>query len=517
MGGSEFLAKCLSFGHDAGPREWFGPAAQHNPPSNKGALKMGVTKHRVVLGMFFLIAVVLSVSVMEGVAYAQSDDIREYYDRENRNGQRNQIPATQIQTSDSGRGVPEQFRVREILAVIKYELAKKSGFPDLSTSVRKDMLRILSDPDLVLYYTDKQKKKSGVPYANATAAGQATEKNRALLHQAAFYDSEGKRLSNHKIAALILHELGHVHQLRYNWAPRPLTTKEWFPNELAAQLPTTNFANETLDEVSRYIEKREAGEAEDLSWLENTASPAPAPPPGGLANLLLPPPGPGPVPPDQGEDVPQERKPTEAELQWMQNEIDRFTDLWKSPTDKSDKSQNKNNRRGNRNKGQRNQDTGVVGNQPTERTDPPNEDRNRQESKDKMQPVLVRGNLTAAMKGLTSIDVTMRITGDGVATLSSMSFQSPPPLSLQGSFEFQPASGKDIRTQPSKQGGPPVPVSVTFTGQLNASGYDFGGDLNKRKASVLFRADRQSNGSWHVRQSSGDSHVPPMTLRPVSR
>ncbi len=469
---------------------------------------MRETKRQVSFGVYLLMTAVFLVLVMDSAGYAGSEDVREYYERTTRSGRKNQIPPLQLRTSEPGRGVLEQLQIPAIMATLKYELARKGGFPELDSKTRRELLQIISDPNLVMDYTDKQPRISG-----STSGGQATDKNRFVTHQATFFDSAGDKVSNHKIGQRLLHELGHVHQLRHSLVSIPFV-QEWFPNSLEPQLREENFSPENLDNLSEYIEERKSGKADkknDLAWLRNTAGPAPVqpsqPPSGGQT-------GPAAVPPpvdisklgESGLDGNSMPNDFSSLIDALGLAFGESTDKQPTDRDPANDDSGSNRTRNDRSSGSRPSD-------PTGRSD--DNVGSRQQRQDKMQPVVVRGVFPSDVFPLTA-PVTMQVSRNGTATLSTMSMNLPSNL-LNGSIKFSTASGDKIVTRPNKQGGPPVPVSATFYGSVEYRGFDLIGNVEQGKKGILVQVDRREDGSWVLRQTRGDAGMPPLVLKPVGR
>ncbi|MBI3926632.1 MAG: hypothetical protein HY319_13910 [Armatimonadetes bacterium] len=142
------------------------------------------------------------------------------------------------------------LQIPAIVAILKCELAT-GNWPKTSLADRKQLVAILNDPKMKFVYTGRQST-----LAHASGA-QAIDKTTCLFHQDGFFLATEPREA-HVIARHILHEVGHVHQLRHNYLPRPGSTKEWFPEELEAQLSPSNFMPEKVAEVTAFLEGRSA-------------------------------------------------------------------------------------------------------------------------------------------------------------------------------------------------------------------------------------------------------------------
>jgi len=157
------------------------------------------------------------------------------------------------------RNIFSELQIPAILALIKFDMAAGS-WPKLSAAERQALLDILDDPDLELIFSGKQSLRP------ASAGGQVLNRNQVQFNQEGFYFS-GVPRSPYEIARIILHELGHIHQERHNWLPRPGLTKEWFPNSLEAQLEETLFSQEEVARMKSYMEQRAYSDISGTWWL----------------------------------------------------------------------------------------------------------------------------------------------------------------------------------------------------------------------------------------------------------
>ncbi|MFN8443721.1 MAG: vWA domain-containing protein [Caldilineaceae bacterium] len=172
-------------------------------------------------------------------AVAQAKTIEEFYQTET-------APQPQLSTEmDRDAKVFQELKVPAILAALKYDLTAGS-WPKLSESERKQLLSILNDSKLKIIYTGQQSSLAH------SSGGQTIDKNTIKFHQDGFY-AQGAPRSSYELAKIILHELGHVHQERYNTLPRPLRTKEWFPEELETQLLPDHFTAEVIDKLTKQL------------------------------------------------------------------------------------------------------------------------------------------------------------------------------------------------------------------------------------------------------------------------
>ena len=183
--------------------------------------------------------------VLLGVAIpAQFDRIAAFYSKKT-------FPRAQFSTQPGDRDVVETLRLPAVLAVLKFELSQPENLPDVGSGERGQLAAILDDSRLVLDYTGAQERMA------VTRGGQAIDGNLVRFDQAAFYVSGAPRPA-HEIARIILHELGHVWQLRHGSVTRYLF-KESLPEYLEANLPAANFSAAALERVTALL----AGKAPD--------------------------------------------------------------------------------------------------------------------------------------------------------------------------------------------------------------------------------------------------------------
>lgn len=189
-------------------------------------------------------AAVAGVLALGGAAGAQFDKIADYYGRNN-------FPSVSIRTDERDADVVDKLNLRAVLAVLKYELARKDTFSSLSAAERGQLIALLADSRLVLEYTGLQERQA------VTRGGQAINKDLVRFDQAAFFVS-GEPRPAHFVAGIILHELGHVWQLRHGWGTfTPF--KEGWPEELESSLPAANFDAAVLSRVAGLLAgKKEA-------------------------------------------------------------------------------------------------------------------------------------------------------------------------------------------------------------------------------------------------------------------
>jgi hypothetical protein len=194
--------------------------------------------------------------IAAGAAAAPVDTqaIKEYY--ESATPPRVQLVAEQGRDA----GVFAELQVPTILAALKYQL-DKGTWTKLSRADRQRLLDCLNDPNLIFIYT-------GLQSSMAMAAGaQVIDANTVKFNQDGWYSSGGGGVArtSFDIAKIIIHELGHVYQERYNYLPRPGPTKEWFPEELETQLPADLFTPESLQEITKILNRQTDGPCSDLS------------------------------------------------------------------------------------------------------------------------------------------------------------------------------------------------------------------------------------------------------------
>lgn len=150
------------------------------------------------------------------------------------------------------------LKISEILSALKYELAS-NRLSGQSAETQKQLLDIINDPALKMIYTGKQSL-----FAHSSGA-QTLDKDTILFNQEGFFQT-GAALPAYTIARHIIHEIGHVHQLRYNWGPRPGSTKEWFPEELEKGLSPENFSEESISEISGYFKTPKIEQLIGTNW-----------------------------------------------------------------------------------------------------------------------------------------------------------------------------------------------------------------------------------------------------------
>lgn len=174
-----------------------------------------------------------------GAAGAQSQSVEEFYQRET-------PPQPQL-TADMARdaNVFQELKIPAVLAMLNYDLTN-GGWPKLSQAQRKELLSILNDPTLQIIYTGQQSTLSH------SSGGQTIDKSTIKFHQDGFY-LQGAPRTPYELAKIILHEVGHVHQERFNTMPRPLRTKEWFPEELETQLLPDHFTPEAMAKLAKQL------------------------------------------------------------------------------------------------------------------------------------------------------------------------------------------------------------------------------------------------------------------------
>jgi hypothetical protein len=145
----------------------------------------------------------------------------------------------------------ERLRIPALLAILRYELSE-GRWRDLSRTDRTRLLQILDDRDLQLVYTGKQSLLAHSSGAQTLGA------KLIKINQEGFYKL-GAPLSYYQIAQHILHELGHVYQIRHNWLPRPGRTKEWFPESLEGQLNPASFSSANMARIAGFLSGKGAG------------------------------------------------------------------------------------------------------------------------------------------------------------------------------------------------------------------------------------------------------------------
>lgn len=194
--------------------------------------------------------------IAAGAAAAPLDTeaIKDYYDSAT-------PPRVQL-VAEQGRdaGVFAELQVPTILAALKYQL-DKGTWTKLARADRQRLLDCLNDSNLKFIYTGLQSSMA------MAAGGQTIDANTVKFNQDGWYSSGGggEARSSLAIAKIIIHELGHVYQERYNYLPRPGPTKEWFPNELEEQLPADLFTPEALRELAKILNRQTDGPCSDLS------------------------------------------------------------------------------------------------------------------------------------------------------------------------------------------------------------------------------------------------------------
>ncbi|MBI1870699.1 MAG: hypothetical protein HYS07_05845 [Chlamydiae bacterium] len=155
-------------------------------------------------------------------------------------------PAVRLVVKDvPGANPVTQLELPAVLAILKYELTT-GQWPNLSNTKRRELISILDDANAQCVITRKQSTWA------CSAGGQTIDKNKVLLNQDGLYFNGSPR-SHFDIAKLLLHELGHLHQERYNILWRPGKIKEWFPQDLEKQLSPTNFSPEKVKEVTKLL------------------------------------------------------------------------------------------------------------------------------------------------------------------------------------------------------------------------------------------------------------------------
>lgn len=185
------------------------------------------------------VAAIAAFFFLAGAGFADFEKIADYYTR-------SRFPGVQIRTPADDAAVVRQLNLPAVLAVLKYELAGKGNFPGLAFAERGQLVKILLDPRLVLEYTGFQERLA------VTRGGQAIDANLVRFDQAAFYLS-GEPRSAYEIAQIILHELGHIWQLRHGTLTRYIVKERW-PDYLAANLPAANFNEQALARVAALME-----------------------------------------------------------------------------------------------------------------------------------------------------------------------------------------------------------------------------------------------------------------------
>ncbi|HOB54297.1 MAG TPA: hypothetical protein PK176_10345 [Acidobacteriota bacterium] len=187
-------------------------------------------------------------------APVDTDAIKEYYESATR-------PRVQL-VAEQGRdaGVFAELQVPTILAALKYQL-DKGTWSNLARADRQRLVDCLNDSNLKFIYTGLQSSMA------MAAGGQTIDANTVKFNQDGWYSSGGggEARSALAIAKIIIHELGHVYQERYNYLPRPGPTKEWFPNELEEQLPADMFTPEALRELAKILNRETDGPCSDIS------------------------------------------------------------------------------------------------------------------------------------------------------------------------------------------------------------------------------------------------------------
>lgn len=189
----------------------------------------------------------LLLMVWFGAAVAQTQTVEEFYQKET-------APQPQL-TTEMARDakVFQDLKIPAVLAMLNYDLTN-GAWPKLSQTQRKELLSILNDPALKIIYTGQQSTLSH------SSGGQTIDKTTIKFHQDGFY-VQGAPRTPYELAKIILHEVGHVHQERFNTLPRPLRTKEWFPEELETQLLPDHFTKEAIDKLAKQL----AGDDKDAA------------------------------------------------------------------------------------------------------------------------------------------------------------------------------------------------------------------------------------------------------------
>ncbi|NLI47055.1 MAG: hypothetical protein GX414_08105 [Acidobacteria bacterium] len=187
-------------------------------------------------------------------APADTEAFKEYY--ESATPPRVQLVAEQGRDA----GVFVELQVPTILAALKYQL-DKGIWAKLARADRQRLVDCLNDSNLRFIYTGLQSSMA------MAAGGQTIDANTVKFNQDGWYSSGGggEARSPLAIAKIIIHELGHVYQERFNYLPRPGPTKEWFPNELEDQLPADMFTPEALRELAKILTRETDGPCSDIS------------------------------------------------------------------------------------------------------------------------------------------------------------------------------------------------------------------------------------------------------------
>ena len=204
--------------------------------------------------ILWALAGLLAAMAAVGASPTVDEDLKDYYETA-------KPPKMQLVAAE-GRdaGVFTELQVPAILAALKYQL-DQGAWSNLARADRKRLLDILDDPGMKLIYT-------GLQSSLATAAGgQTIDASTVKINQDGWYSSGGGGVprSSFDIAKIILHELGHVYQERYNYLPRPGSTKEWFPEELEKQLPASLFTPETIHALTKVLNRDTGGPCNDIS------------------------------------------------------------------------------------------------------------------------------------------------------------------------------------------------------------------------------------------------------------
>jgi hypothetical protein len=157
-------------------------------------------------------------------------------------------PRIQLATDNPARdgSVFRDLQVPEVLAQLKHDLATNKTL-DISASDRANLLAILDDPNMRLVYTGKQSL-----LAHSTG-GQAIDKNTVNINSEGFL-RQGAPKPLPEIAAILLHEIGHISQLRNNLFNLPWGQESW-PEELEAEVgkAADHFEPDRLRELGKTI------------------------------------------------------------------------------------------------------------------------------------------------------------------------------------------------------------------------------------------------------------------------
>lgn len=165
-----------------------------------------------------LLSAIVALGDLSRVEAAESDAQAWY-----REG-RGMPPQVQMVTDDPARdgSVFRDLQVPEILAQLKHDVATNKT-PDIGASDRSNLLAILDDPNMRLVFTGKQSL-----LAHSTG-GQAIDKNTVNISAEGFF-RQGAPKPLPEIAAILLHEIGHVSQIRNNLFNLPWAQESWPEN-----------------------------------------------------------------------------------------------------------------------------------------------------------------------------------------------------------------------------------------------------------------------------------------------